>query len=255
MVRIKIVKYKLKFLEQITFKEEPEIAFLKAIYKRFKNILCINIDKRCRNCNHNTKCLYYYMSAGDFEFIENMPVIVERPLFSKKTLKTEDELELKFTFLGDAAKHMDFLEYTLKEFEARGLFKEKYKFVIINRSIEQLAEIQSNESIKSIEILTPIDKNKSIFTKEKEKLDKLNKLYNIADKAIKPINNSYEFHAIKFKIKNPLYLGANRFIQEGYIGTIKFKETVPDSYLLDIINIIGAGKYYAIGGGAIKINN
>lgn len=255
MVYIKKVKYKLKFLEQIIFKEEPEIAFFKAIYKRLKNILCINMNKECNNCNHHTKCLYYYMSAGDFKYIEGIPIIVKRPLFSKKNYKAEDELELKFVFLGDAAKHIDFFEYILMEFETRGLFREKSKFIIINRSVEQLGILKNNRNIKTIEILTPIDRKKNIFINEKEKLDKLNELYNITSLAIKPIDNLYEFDTVNFKIKNLLHLGANKFIQEGYIGTIKFKEILMESKLLDIMEVIGAGKYYAIGGGTIKINN
>ncbi len=255
MVRIKKVKYKLKFLEQIIFKEEPEIAFLKSIFKRLKNILCIKIDKKCNSCNHNSKCLYYYMSSGDFKYIETMPIIVERPLFSKRNFKAEDQLELKFIFLGEAAKHIEFIEYILKEFEARGLFGEKYRFVILNRSVEQVGKLKNNKNIKTIQVLTPIDIRENIFIKEKEKLDKLNELYNITDKTIKPINNLYEFDAVKFEIRSPLHLGANRFIQEGYIGRIKFKEILMESKLIDIIEIIGAGKYYAIGGGVIKIIN
>lgn len=162
---------------------------------------------------------------------------------------------MKFIFLGEAAKHIDFIEYILKEFEARGLFGEKYRFVILNRSVEQVGKLKNNKNIKTIEVLTPIDIRENIFIKEKEKLDELNELYNITDKTIKPINNLYEFDAVKFEIRSPLHLGANRFIQEGYIGRIKFKEILMESKLIDIIEIIGAGKYYAIGGGVIKIIN
>ena len=36
------------------------------------------------------------------------------------------------------------------------------------------------------------------------------------------------------------------------MGTVKFIEPITKSYLLDIINVIGAGEFYALGGGTIE---
>lgn len=253
MLRIKTINYKIRFLEDIIFKEEPEIAFLKAIYKRLKNILCTNTDSKCRGCNYSEKCLYNYMSAGDFEFIEKMPVIIKRPLLSGRDKKSGDIIDLKFTFLGDAAMHMDFLNYVLKEFETRGLFREKYRFLIESRTDNKVEVIEGNSNISSIKILTPIDRRENIFETEKEKIDNLNNLYSITDKPIDSINAPYEFDAVRFQMKKPLNIGSNKLIQKGYVGTIKFRESNANNNLLKIINIIGAGKFYAIGGGCIEI--
>src|SRR5690554_2524907 len=132
MVNIKTLNYRLRFLEYIVFKEEPEIAFLKAIFNRLKNILCVNKRDECRLCSYRERCLYNYISAGDFECIKIMPIAVDKPLFSERTFNKDDILELNFIVLGDAATHTDFLNYTLKEFETKGLFREGYRFLIEN---------------------------------------------------------------------------------------------------------------------------
>ena len=127
---------------------------------------------------------------------------------------------------------MDFFNYILKEFEVRGLFRERYKFIIVNRKIEELDKVNKESQISSIKILTPIERKDQIFTAEKEKLDKLNELYHITDKPIESIETPYDFHAVRFKINNPIYIGANKLIQEGYVGTIKFVEPITKTYLL-----------------------
>ncbi|HHU70379.1 MAG TPA: hypothetical protein GXZ31_08810 [Thermoanaerobacterales bacterium] len=253
MLKIKTVKYKIRFLEDVVFKDEPEIAFLKAIYKRLKNILCINKNSRCSDCTYSGKCLYNYMSAGDFEFIENMPVIINKPLLSGRNKKSGDVIDLKFTFLGDAAVHIDFLNYAVKEFETRGLFGEKYRFFIESRTDNEIEDKKDNSNVSSIKILTPIDRCENIFKIEKEKIDNLNKLYRITDKPIDLITEPYEFDAVRFKMQKPLYIGNKKLIRKGYVGTIKFREPIVNNNLLKIINLIGAGKFYAIGGGCIEI--
>ncbi|SDX68406.1 hypothetical protein [Tepidimicrobium xylanilyticum] len=113
MLNIKTINYRIKFLEEISFKEEPEIVFFKTIFSRLKGILCINRKEECISCGHNYKCLYSYLTAVDFKYIENLPIIVKRPLFSKKIMKAENILDLKFTFLGDSIKHMDFIDFII----------------------------------------------------------------------------------------------------------------------------------------------
>ncbi|NLV89802.1 MAG: hypothetical protein GX021_10655 [Tissierellia bacterium] len=253
MVNIKTINYRIRFLQDISFKESPEIAFFKAIYRRLKNIICIKSNEDCKICSHRPKCLYSYLSAEDFQHISSMPVIIKRPLFTKKTIQADELIDLKITFLGDAAKHMDFFNYILKEFEVRGLFRERYKFIIVNRKIEELDKVNKESQISSIKILTPIERKDQIFTAEKEKLDKLNELYHITDKPIESIETPYDFHAVRFKINNPIYIGVNKLIQEGYVGTIKFVEPITKTYLLDLISLIGAGQLYSIGGGATKV--
>lgn len=253
MLNIKTVSYKIMFLEDITFKEEPEIAFFKTIYRRLKNILCINSKEVCSDCMHSSKCLYNYMSAGDFEYMENMPIIIDKPLFSKRTVKAKDILNLEFTFLGDAAIHMDFINYILMEFESRGLFKERYRFIIEDRREISAKKTQNGNMISTIEVVTPIDSTKDIFEFEEEKVNKLNELYNITDESLYSITEPYNFKAIKFNIKNPLHIGSRKIIRKGYVGTIKFKKPIPYNNLLKIIEIIGAGKFYGIGGGYIEV--
>lgn len=253
MVNIKTLNYRLRFLEDIVFKEEPEIAFLKAIFNRLKNILCVNKRDECRLCSYRERCLYNYMSAGDFECIEIMPIAVDKPLFSERTFNKDDILELNFIVLGDAATHTDFLNYTLKEFETKGLFREGYRFLIENAAKDDVDLLEGDKNIKGIEILTPIDRIENIFRAEREKADRLNRLYNITDRSISEIEESYDFDAIKFDIKNPLYMGRNRIMRKGYVGKVEFKTPVPNNILLQILDIIGMGKFYGIGGGQIKL--
>lgn len=253
MLNIQTITYQIKFLDDLTFREEPEIAFYKTIFNRLKNILCINIKEECISCSYNKKCLYSYLTAADFLYIENLPVKVHRPLFSKRLMKAGDILDLKFTILGDAIKHVDFIDFILREFEARGLYRENYRFMVINRTIGQLYITRGDGEITGLKIITPIDVKENIFIREKEKLDILNRLYNMTDNPIDKIDISYLFDGVKFKVHNPLRIGRNRIIQEGYIGQIKFNKPIKETHMLDIISIIGAGRYYAIGGGAIEV--
>lgn len=55
-------------------------------------------------------------------------------------------------------------------------------------------------------------------------------------------------------IKNPLHMGSNRIMRRGYVGKVDFKMPVPNNSLLNILNIIGMGKFYGIGGGQIKLH-
>lgn len=253
MVNIKILNYRLRFLDDIVFKEEPEIAFLKAIFKRLKNILCVNKQDVCRLCSYRKRCLYNYMSAGDFEFIETIPIAIKKPLFSKRKLKKDDRLKLNFIILGDATAHIDFLNYTLEEFEARGLFREGYRFFIENVTEDNVDLSEDNRVVNGIEVLTPIDRIENIFRAEREKIDRLNRFYNITDKSIPEIDESYKFDAIKFDIKNPLHIGNSRIMRYGYVGKIRFRKPIFSNNLLKILRIIGIGKLYAIGGGYIKL--
>ena len=79
-----------------------------------------------------------------------MPIMVHKPLFSNRGMKANDILDLKFTFLGDSIKHIDFIDFILKEFEARGLFREKHKFAIINRYIDQANILEDHGKINGI---------------------------------------------------------------------------------------------------------
>lgn len=253
MVNIKALSYRLRFLENIVFKEDPQIAFFKAIFKRLKNILCINRQDRCSLCSYRESCLYNYMSAGDFANIEGMPIIIEKPLFAKRTFKKDDILDLKFLFLGDAAAHRDFFNHTLKEFEVRGLFKEGYRFLIMNVAEADISLERRNSIISGINILTPIDRVADVFKIEKEKMDRLNELYNITEGPLPVINKPYNFIAIEFDIKNALHIGSNRVMRRGYVGNICFEEPICTNNLIELMYIIGAGRFYGIGGGKIKI--
>jgi|SRR5690606_23859592 len=54
-------------------------------------------------------------------------------------------------------------------------------------------------------------------------------------------------------IKNPLHMGRNRIMRKGYVGKVEFKTPVPNNILLQILDVIGMGKFYGIGGGQIKL--
>ncbi len=251
MLNIKSVEYTIRFLTEANFREAPEIAIFKSIFKRLKNILCINSERRCTSCYHSNKCLYNFISAGDFSNIDMVHIIIKKPLISKMSFTEGSIMKLKFVFLGDAALHMDFIDFVLKEFEVKGLFKEGYRFSIANRRLSNNCMAVINGPIKNIQILTPIDKANNIFIHEKEKIEKLNKLYNITQEALEIIEEPYKTDFIEFNIKRPIYLGANRFRVKGFVGKINFTKPVNLTPLLAIMKTIGAGKYYAIGGGKV----
>jgi len=253
MINIRTIEYSIHFLTNIDFVEDPEIAIFKCIFKKLKNILCINSKEKCIECSYGKKCVYNYVTAGDFMHINLMPVIIKKPLISKKHFKQGDRLKLKFLFLGDAALHMDFVDFILKGIEVKGLFKEKHRFFIESRTIDDTSiDINNHRGIYNIEILTPIDKTEDIFLYEKEKIEDLNKLYNITDEPIEIIEEFYDKDFIKFKVKRPIYLGSNRINLDGYIGRLSFIKPIPLTPLLLIAKQIGIGKYYGIGGGCIE---
>jgi hypothetical protein len=252
MVNIMTLKYSLRFLEETSFMEEPELAIFKSVFKRLRTILCIKPYEACIGCSQGSKCVYSYLTAGDFHNLSQLPFKLHRPIFTKRTMKVDNILDLKLTLLGDAIKHMDFIDFTVKEFEARGLFKERHRFLIADRKVEELNLDRVGNKITSIKILTPIERKDQIFAVEKVKLDNLNQLYHITDHAIDSIDVLYDFQAIEFKIRRHLNLGVAKLLQDGYVGIIRFSEPVSNSILLDLMTIIGVGEFYALGGGAIE---
>jgi len=251
MLNIKSVEYTIRFLTETDFKEDPEIAIYKSIFKRLKRILCINKERKCAICQHSSKCLYNYISAGDFLNIDMIPIIIKKPLISKRHFDEGKAMKLELIFLGNAALHVDFIDFILREFEVKGLFKENYKFVIVRRYLHNISLDASNNPIKSIEILTPIDKLDNLFLYEKEKIERLNRLYNITDEPLESVDQSYKTDFIEFNFQKPIHLGANKFKVTGYVGKLSFTRPVDLTPLLVIMKIIGAGKYYSIGGGSI----
>ena len=252
MSNITSLEYRIRFLEDVVFKDDPEIALFKVIFIRLKNILCINHGEDCISCKYK-KCLYRYMSAGDFALMDSMPIKINKPLFSKRFIKKNELLELNCIFLGNAAIHIDFFHFALKDLEVRGLFKEEYKFCIEDVSIENVNLLEDNTFVNSITVLTPIDNIKNIFEVEKEKIERLNKLYGIIDKKMPCIAEAYDFRAIQFHIRKSLHMGSNRINQEGCIGKLQFRTPVSNNSFLQLLKIIGMGKYYGIGGGQIKL--
>lgn len=253
MLNLKSVEYTMCFLTNADFNEDAEIAIFKSIFKRLKSILCINIEGKCISCSHNDRCLYNFISAKDFMAIDMMPIIIRKPLISKKHFIEGNRMKLKFIFLGNAALHLDFIDYILREFEVNGLFKERYRFVIENRFIQDITMEDNHTLIDNIEVLTPIDRIDDIFSYEKEKLERLNTLYNIIDKPLSSIDESYDKNFIKFNNRRSLYLGSNRIRINGYIGKISFNKSINVTPLLSLIKNIGAGKFYGIGGGVIEL--
>lgn len=251
MLNIKRAEYTLRFLTEANFVEDPEISIYKSIFKRLKRILCINTQKECKTCQHNSKCLYSYVTAGDFLNIDMMPIIVKKPLISKKHVGEGKTIKLELVFLGDAALHADFIDFILKEFEVKGLFKESYKFVIARRYLYNISLNKSNSPIKNIDVLTPIDRTDNVFSYEKEKIERLNRLYHITDEPIELVEEPYKTNFIQFNFNRALHLGANKIKLNGYVGKLTFINPVELTPLLAIMKIIGAGRYYGIGGGSI----
>lgn len=252
MINIKSIEYTIRFLTEVYFREDPEIAIFKSIFKRLKNILCINTEGKCISCYHSNKCLYNFISAGDFVTIDMMPIIIKKPLISKRHIKEGNVIRLKFIFLGDAILHLDFIDFILKEFEVKGLFKDQYRFVIENRYIYYIDMDTNSGPVDNIEILTPIGRTDDIFLYEKEKLERLNEKYNITDEVLNLMEEPYQKDFIEFNIKKPICLGANRFKIKGFVGKLSFNRPVDLTPLLAIVKTIGAGKYYGIGGGIVR---
>ena len=124
----------------------------------------------CGNSSNNGNCLYSYLSGEDFQFLSKVPIVLHRPFFTARTMMEGEELDLKLTFLGDSVKHIDFINFILNEFEARGLFKEGYRFVIIDRKVSVYKQFISNNRVRAIKILTPIDVKEDILKVEKVSL-------------------------------------------------------------------------------------
>lgn len=235
MLNIRTIEYSIHFLTKTDFIDEPEIAIFKCIFKKLKNILCVNTVGKCIDCSHGKKCLYNYVSAGDFMNIDLMPILVKKPLISKKHFSEGDRLQLKFLFLGDAALHIDFVDFVLRELEVKGLFKEKHRFIIESRTIDKVKiDMNIHRPVYNIKILTPVDRIDNIFLHEKEKIEELNRLYNITDKKIEMIEEFYNKDLIKFKLERPIYLGSNKIKFEGYIGKLSFIEPLHLNPLLYI---------------------
>ncbi len=251
MLNIKSIQYTIRFLTEVIFREDPEIAIFKTVFKRLKNILCINTEGKCAICKHSNKCIYSYISAVDFMNIDMMPVIIKKPLVSANSFKEGSKLNLEFMFLGDSSLHLDFVDFIFKEFEVKGLFKEKYRFVIEKRQLYNVCMEADNTSIEEVKVLTPIDIAGNIFSYEKGKIERLNRLYNITDEMLELIDEPYQTDFIEFDIKRPICLGVSRFKVKGFVGKINFNKPVELTPLLEIMKTIGAGKYYGIGGGNI----
>lgn len=249
MMKIKTLEVLLEFVDDISFIEETELAFFKIIYKRLKKIVCLNLMKDCSICSYTPKCVYYYLSGKDFMYLTSLPVILKRPLISKKVFKPGDELYLKIIFLGRSIIHINFFTFILKELELKGLFKENKKFIIRSQKSysEELELI--NKKINGLRITSPIDIKKDLFKYEFLKLKQLNEEHNIVDFSIEYKDINYTSYLKDFRVRNSIIIGANKIKYKGKVGILKFDyETELDNFF-NLLSFIGLGRFYGIGGG------
>jgi hypothetical protein len=247
-MNIKKLNVLLEFGEKIEFTEEPELAFYKMIFRRLKSIVCLNSTKDCSSCSYTKKCIYYYLSGKDFTEMEVIPVVIKKNLFTKKIYYQEDKLYLNFLFLGRSINHMNFFSFIIKEFETKGVFKERCRFFI--RSIKYTdIKYDNAKNIKGISILTPTNYNEDMFKREFNKVSYLNKEHEITNKEIKYRDIEYIPVLKEFGFKKRIFLEGRKVRYKGKVGNIYFNNGIKIDEFIYLLYVIGLGGLYSIGGG------
>ncbi|RKD31287.1 hypothetical protein [Thermohalobacter berrensis] len=247
-MKIKRFEVILEFKDKIKFIEDPELAFYKMIFRRLKNIVCITPTTECSRCSYLKKCVYYYLSGNNFFDIETIPVVIKKPLISKKIYNSGEKLNLKYIFLGKSTAHMDFFSFIIKEFETRGIFRERYRFFIRRLKYDNIEQI-NGEGIKGFNIITPIDYRKNIFKEEFNKISRLNEQHKITNNTIEYKDYKYESFLRDFQFKNNIYLVGNKIKYRGRVGRIYFENKIVIDNFLNLLKIVGLGSLYSLGGG------
>ncbi len=251
MVNIKQLQVTIEFLEKVKFIEEPEIAFYKIIYKRLKNLLCLTSASSCDNCEYINTCIYYYISSEDFNVIDCIPVIIKRPLLSRKNYKPKEQFKFTLLFLGRSTLHIDFFVYIIRELEYYGLFKQ-YKFIIKDIKIESVCIEKIDGIIKGLKVFTPFKAEGNLFENEQEKISKLNMQHDIFDIKLDNCNIMHQLILKDIQFKNIINIQGKKINYSGKIGYLFFEKKTTINKFLKLIYLIGLGDLYGLGGGRFE---
>ncbi|NLM14046.1 MAG: hypothetical protein GX209_09915 [Epulopiscium sp.] len=240
-IRIKDMKIKIKFLQDAVFTESPSIAIYKSVCSFIRRIVCICPDVRCSGCSRNGKCIYSFLTGADFSDFRDIPFIVSYDPSLKREFKSEEIHEYYFTLIGDAVEFVDFIIFSLKEYEQRGLFGGKCFFKIISLEINNnLNPISS--FIDGINILTPVVFKNDILENQYGRIKYLNDKFHIFCSDIEYIKPSYELK-LYHKLSHEQRFGESIIADNGFIAEIKFNDGIALDDVLKLSEITGFGNF------------
>lgn len=215
------------------------------IYRRFinfvKDISCICIDCRCKECNEKEICKYFKLTGRNFS--DYSGIIIKNDFFDKRNYSCNEQKKFVFYFVGEMGKYTEYIT----------IFFEQMNQMILN-NLFYLKEINT-ESLDSaflkcngLRIKTPIV-SKDFIQEYNQQITYYNQFYKtdfslIDGEAKIEFEQKIELTPFKAKTKN---VSIN-----GYVGNIRFKQPILlDKRLLEI----GIGKFNFIGGGLIEIES
>lgn len=233
--------FNLKFPLGATFYTSLEIEIYKKFLYFLKSLSCFNQRDRCQECPYGQDCKYYFLTGENFQRYPAVFLHINR--FSKQRFTPNDELQLKFYWIGKSAEYIQFADVF---FQTLNQQLWKHPFYIHSRSQKKLNnEPMIFNHIKVKSVIETADLKNSM----QEMLAYYNQQYETNFKG-----KLAEFKKIRSK---PIYEGSfalrtRKITMKGIIGEFESQESnaLPASILE-----IGIGKWNFLGGGKIAIKN
>lgn len=233
--------FRLKFPLGATFYTSLEIELYKKFLYFLKNLSCFNPQSRCQECIYNQECKYYFLTGENFQKYPAIFLRIDR--FSKRRFTKDEELELKFYWIGKSVDYAQFMDVFFQTLNQK-LWENP--FYIYNRSQKKVKDdpivfdrIQIKSVIETEDVKSSVQEmlayyNDRYGTDFKEKLMEFKKIHS------KPV---YEG---RFSLRT------RTITMKGVIGAFESQEL---SELPASILEIGIGKWNFLGGGKIALKN
>lgn len=219
------------------FVTNPELVFYGRYISFLRNLYCVSSEKKCFTCTFSKGCRFHQMTG---EYFDHYPgILVKTDYFIKKRYSKNEELSLRFLFVGNTEKVIDSALIFFKEHlgqKIAGFF-----FCIKDYSITIVEEkVVSGESLRFI---SPVC-NQSVSVILEEMISYYNKSYrtDYALPAAEVVSGELNLQ------KRTGYKIAGKYIKlDGYVGLVKGRfEQIPwiaAEYGLGINNCIGGGQF------------
>lgn len=211
------------------------------VYRRLiafiKDLMCFNIQTKCKDCIKNKQCRYYQMVGNNFS--DYPGILIKNNLFDKRHFKQGEQKEFTFYFIGNNEMYLDYVELFFDQLNQL-LFQNMFYLNSI-----QIKELENRKVKINGYCSTPIE------------IEDFNASYN---KMVLFYNAVYEtsfdlmignnlLQNIRKISWDPIKLKTRKIYVKGYVGKISLENV--DERLLNI----GIGKYNYLGGGYIEIEN
>lgn len=213
-------------------------------YKQFlrmlKNLSCINMDGKCKDCECISSCRYFYLTGENFEYYPG--IIFKKDGFENNIFHNNEEYIFEIYIVGDCDKYRQYIDVFFEEYLNHKLAGHFFNI----KKIEK--ENISEEIIKHTKInICSIIENNDFLQSYNQMVNYYNDKYGCHYNRLSDIGHVSSIKNINLDKRKLL---TKTILLNGYLYRIDSINVISSDFIK-----IGVGKYNYIGGGKIEIKD